>query len=115
MTGFRFRDPQRRPALHAEVQLWHELDRARLDIYQKAVRPYLKAVNRADVSPEADLAVQHQARVRCAERHLPMNPVADFGVVRLIGEAREAVGRLVNPAALGWLPDVRDHFKILEQ
>jgi hypothetical protein len=105
-------DSQLRAALHAEVQLWHELDRVRLGIYQRAVRPYMLAVKRAGVSPGAALAVQHQARVRCAERHLPMNPLADFGVLRLIADAREALAQLVNPASLAWLPDVREHFKV---
>jgi hypothetical protein len=31
-------------ALHAEIQFWHELDRVRLYIYERAVRPYLLAV-----------------------------------------------------------------------
>jgi hypothetical protein len=38
------RDSRLRSALHAEVQFWHELDRARLGGYQKAVRPYMRAV-----------------------------------------------------------------------
>jgi hypothetical protein len=106
-------DSRLRSALHAEVQFWRELDRARLGIYQRAVPPYMKAVKRAGVSLGAALAVQHQARVRCAERHLPMNPLADFGVHRLIAEARKALTQLVNPAALAWLPDVQNHFKVM--
>jgi hypothetical protein len=44
-----------------------------------------------------------------------MNPLADFGAHRLIADAREALGQLVNPAALAWLPDVRNHFKIPQE
>ena len=107
-------DSRLRLALHAEVQLWHELDRVRLGIYQKAVRPYMRAVKRAGLAPDAKLAVQHQIRIRCAEKWLPRNPLADYGVSRLIDDAREATAQLVNPAALAWLPDVSDHFKVWE-
>lgn len=106
------RDPRLRSALHAEIQFWHELDRVRLRIYQRAVRPYMRAVTRARLSPSMGLAVQHETRVRCAEKHLPLNPLADYGSIRLIEEARAAVAELVNSAALGWLPDVRKHFKV---
>jgi hypothetical protein len=39
-------DPRLRAALFAEIQFWHELDRARLRIYEKAVRPYMMAVKK---------------------------------------------------------------------
>jgi hypothetical protein len=55
---------------------------------------------------------QHQTRVRCAEKYLPVNPLKDYGVPRLIEDAREALAQLVNPAALAWLPEVREHFKV---
>ena len=102
-------DPRLRSALHAEIQFWHELDRVRLGIYQKAVRPYMRAVTRA---PEMALAVQHKARVGCAEEHLPLNPLVDFGSMRLIEHARASAAELVHPTALAWLPDVREHFKL---
>ena len=108
-------DPRLRSALHAEVQFWHELDRVRLGIYQKAVRPYMRAVTRARLSPEMGLTVQHETRVRCAEEHLPLNPLVDYGAIRLIEDARAAVAELVNPAALAWLPDVREHFNIVAE
>jgi hypothetical protein len=113
VLGLALRDDSHlRSALYAEIQLWHELDRARLGIYQRAVRPYMKAVRKAGITPRATLAIQHEARLSCAERYLPMNPLADFGVVRLIADACEALRQLVNPAALAWLPDVRNHFKV---
>jgi hypothetical protein len=109
-------DSRLRSALHAEVQLWHELDRARLGIYQRAVRPYMLAIRRAHLSPGSELAVQYETRVRCAEHHLPLNPLADYGLTRVLEDARAALAGLVNPAVnpatLGWLPDVREHFKI---
>ena len=107
-------DARLRSALHAEVQFWHELDRARLGIYHRAVRPYMLAVKRSGLSPGAPLGLQHETRVRCAEEYLPANPLADYGVGRMIDDAREALAQLVNPAALAWLPEVRKHFKLSE-
>ena len=107
-------DSRLRSALHAEVQLWHELDRIRLGIYHNAVRPYMLAVKRSRLASTAALADQHQMRVRCAEKHLPVNPVAEYGVARLVDDARASLAQLVNPAALAWLPEVREHFMVWE-
>ena len=106
-------DARLHAALYAEVQFWHELDRARLRIYEKAVRPYLMAVKKARVPTVAALATQHAIRVRCAENHLPTNPLNDYGIERMIAEAREALGQIVQPSALAWLPDVREQFRIV--
>ena len=106
-------DSRLHAALYAEVQFWHELDRARLRIYEKAVRPYLMAVKKARVPTGAALATQHEIRVRCAENHRPTNPLRDYGIERMIGEAREALGQIVQPSALAWLPDVREQFRIV--
>ncbi|PWU10476.1 MAG: hypothetical protein C5B50_25585 [Verrucomicrobia bacterium] len=107
-------DLRLRSALHAEVQLWHELDRARIRVYLGAARPYASAVSKARLAPGAALEVQHRTRLQCAQEHLPSNPLEDYGVGRLINDARTALKRLVNPAALAWLPDVRDHFKLTQ-
>jgi hypothetical protein len=106
-------DSRLHAVLYAEVQFWHELDRARLGIYQKAVRPYLMAVKKAHVPTGSALATQHEIRVRCAEKHLPTNPLGDYGIERMIVEAQEALREMVQPAALAWLPDVREQFKLV--
>lgn len=103
-------DIRLRPALQAEIQFWHELDRARLRIYEKAVRPYLMAVKKSPLPSGATLVAQHAIRVRCAEDCLPMNPLGDYGVTRMIAEARDAVAQIMNPASLAWLPEVLEHF-----
>lgn len=107
-------DPRLRAALHGEIQFWHELDRVRLRIYQRAVRPYWQTLKRSRLSRSAGLAVQHEMRIRCAEKRLPMDPLAEYGVGRMITEARDAVAQLVNPSALKWLPDVSGHFRLTE-
>ena len=107
-------DPRLRMALHAEVQFWQELDRARLRIYEHPLRSYMVAVRRASNKATGNLRSNHEVRVRCAEQHLPINPLRDYGVERMIRDAREALAQLVHPAALEWLPDVREHFKVSE-
>jgi len=108
-------DPRLRPALRAELEYWHELDRVRLGIYERAVRPYRLAAQKARLRPDAGLSDQHDLRVRCAEKHLPLNPLRDFGVNRMISEARAALAQTINPAAMTWLPDVREHFTLLAE
>ena len=105
-------DSRLHAALYAEVQFWHELDRARLRIYEKAVRPYLMAVKKAHVPAGAVLATQHEIRVRCAENHLPTNPLHDYGIDQMISDARAALGEMVQPSTLAWLPDVCEQFKV---
>ncbi len=107
-------DPNLRPALRAEIEYWHELDRVRLSIYENAVRRYMVEVRKSRLPSGAGLPAQHDLRVRCAEKYLPMNPLRDYGLTRMISEAREALAQIINPAAMAWLPDVREHFKLLE-
>jgi hypothetical protein len=106
-------DSRLHAVLYAEVQFWHELDRARLHIYEKAVRPYRMAVKKARVPAGTALATQHEVRVRCPENHLPPTPLHDYGIERMIAEAREALGQIVQPSALAWLPDVHEQFRIV--
>ena len=109
------KDSRLRPALHAEIQFWHELDRIRLHIYERAVRPYWTALRKSRLPSGTPLAVQHAIRVRCAENHLPVDPLRDYGVDRLMAEAREALAQMVHPSAAAWLPDVRGHFKLYSE
>jgi hypothetical protein len=104
-------DPRLRSALHAEVQFWHELDRVRLRLYEKAIRVYMQAVKRSSEAADAPMALQHETRLLCAEKYLPLNPLADYGVTRMIEDAKQALAQLTNPAALEWLPEVQDHFR----
>ncbi len=106
------KDPRLRPALRAEIEYWHELDRVRLRVYEKAVRRYLVEVRKSRLPPGAGLAAQHELRVRLAEKHLPLSPLRDYGVSRMISEAREALARLIQPAMMAWLPEVRQHFTL---
>jgi hypothetical protein len=107
-------DPNLRAALRAEIEYWHELDRVRMSIYENAVRRYMVEVRKSRLPPGAGLPAQHGLRVRCAEKHLPMNPLRDYGLGRMISEAGETLAQIINPAAMAWLPNVREHFKLLD-
>jgi hypothetical protein len=103
-------DPRLRAALHAEMQFWHELDRSRIRIYERAVRPYLVAVRKGRVQGRP-LDAEHQIRLACAEQHLAQHPLRDYGEDKMIEDARRAVSELIHPDAIQWLPDVREYFK----
>lgn len=101
-------------ALFAERTFWQELDRIRIKIYRAALRPFVLVMGRTGQAPEAGLADQHRARVKCAETNLKPKPIAEYGVERMIEEARTSTAALVNPEGMEWLPNVRSYFKYLE-
>jgi len=105
-------DPRLRTALVVEIHFWHELDRIRMRIYEQAVRPYRASVTSEHLRNECDLLVQHQARVRCAEQNLPINPLAAYGFENLLSEALDSV-RGLGEKWLRLLPDVRENFEEL--
>ena len=61
-----------------------------------------------------DLDRQHEVRVGHAEALLPTSPLRDYGLQRLVAEARSKAGSLVAAGALDWLPDASLHFVGLE-
>src|ERR1035437_5780332 len=73
-------------------------------------RPYMLAVKRDRRSNDPALHTQHLARVEYAERLLPVNPLRQYGLERLVAEAQAQAARFVLPGALAWLPDVRGCF-----
>jgi hypothetical protein len=52
------------------------------------------------------------ARVRCAEEHLPINPLHEYGFDRMLSEAYDGVGDL-GEKWLDLLPDVCENFEEL--
>ena len=106
-------DGRLKQALRVEREFWEELDRARLRVYEQAVRPYHAAVRKARLPPDASLSAQHEARVQCAEQFLALNPLRVHGLEALIQESRTELLKLFPPALLEWLPDVRDNFRLL--
>jgi hypothetical protein len=106
----RSRDARFRPALLAEVHFWQELDRLRLQIFQRAARPYAASV-RASNEP-TELRAQHALRLELAAAHLPQRPLQDYGITAFVEEARKRVEQLVRPELMDWLPDVKKFFTI---
>jgi hypothetical protein len=102
-------DPRLRAAVYAEMQFWHELDRVRIGIYERADRAYLVAVRKGRVQGRP-LDAEHQIRVACAEQHLPQRPLHEYGEGKMIEDARRALSELIHPDATQWLPDGREYF-----
>lgn len=94
-----------------EVEFWMHLDRLRLRIYEAGVSRYSSALRGDERLRAAPLRVQHAVRVEHATQLLPPNPLGDYGVGRLISEARAATAMGLDPTLLAWLPDARIHFR----
>ena len=102
-------DPRLAGALNAERKLWEELDRGRIHIMEKALRPYVSAVRAERAGRKLGLQDDHDLRLRCALEHLPLAPVQGYGLDLLIKESRRSLveSGLIPEAGLDWLPDVR--------
>ena len=108
------RDPRLDIALRGEVEFWQQLDHVRMQVYRQAVRSYVVAVKKDSRSDASGMRTQHQARVEHAERLLAMNPLRDFGIGRLVADARSRAERMAPIGSLEWLPDVTGNFVGLE-
>jgi hypothetical protein len=107
-------DPRLELAVFGETVFWQMLDRLRTQVYQRALRKYFTAVKKDPQADSPDLDRQHEVRVRHAEQLLPTSPLRDYGLERLVAEARSKAGALVAAGALDWLPDASLHFVGLE-
>jgi hypothetical protein len=105
------RDRRLEHALHVEKLYWSALDRVRLRVYERAVRPYAAAVRRARMPKDASLELQHEVRLELARSLLPRNPLREYGLPALVRDARAAVTRLVPGAEMDFLPDVAENFR----
>ena len=108
------RDDRVEAVLFAERQLWVELDRLRIRIYERALRPYVVAVRKEQIPEASPLALQHEIRLRRAEAALRLSPLLEYGLERYVEEARSATAKLVQPDSLRWLPNVSVHFNYLK-
>ena len=92
-------------ALVAEQLYLQQLDRLRIQIYQKAVRPYSAAVRDSGLL-KLDLLQQQPFRLELAEEYLPSRPLYSIGFDSYVEQARAAVELVVQPTLLEFLPDV---------
>ena len=97
--------------LLAERAFWSELDELRVRIFQTHLRPYVSAVRKAS-GGRRDLSVaeSHAIRLECAGRHLPQLPLRDYGLARMIAEARANVAVTIGADVIEWLPTAEGHF-----
>jgi hypothetical protein len=102
-------------ALKGEIEFWNRLDQLRVKVYERAVRPYKLAVKRDHHSSAPSLAVQHQVRLEHAEQLLPVSPLRQYGIQRLIDEAQAQAARFLPAGALRWLPDAGQCFNLLAE
>ncbi len=97
-------------AVYGEITFWQELNRNRMRVHESGVKQYLQAVKRDARADDADLLVQHETRVKYAESLLPQCPLSEYGLDRLVSEARESAAMYLAPGAVDWLPNIADHF-----
>jgi hypothetical protein len=109
-------DPRTVGALNAERKLWEELDRRRIQLLERQLRPYVSAMRKELADRELSLQEEHAVRVACASRLLPANPLKDYGLDKYISEARTSLvaSGLIPESGLTWLPEVRSYFHWLE-
>lgn len=108
------RDDRMEGVLFAERQLWVELDRLRIQIYERALRPYVVAVRKSQIAEATPLAQQHEMRLCCAAAALRVSPLVEYGLDRHVEEARRATAKLVQSESLQWLPNVSAHLNYLK-
>jgi hypothetical protein len=110
------RDAHTAGALNAERKFWEELDRLRIHILERHLRPYVSAVRKTRRTRTLSLEAEHVLRVDCARQHLPENPLREYGVEKYIADAKQnlAVRKFLPEEALTWLPDVTIYFSWLK-
>jgi hypothetical protein len=110
-------DPRTAGALNAERRFWEELDRRRIQILERHLRPYVSAVRKARHNLQLSFQEEHLLRVTCASKLLPVNPLKDYGLRKHIDEAKEALVRsgIVPEAALTWMPEAMIYFDWLNK
>lgn len=106
------RDPRAAGAIQVERLLWEELDRVRIRILERHLRPYVACVRKVRLGRKLPLRDDHALRVDCATRHLPANPLKDYGIQKHIEDAKAALFNtgLLSENALTWLPEVMVYF-----
>jgi hypothetical protein len=110
------RDRRMDAAIRGEQMFWEELDRRRIQILERVLRPYVSAVRKARFGRQLSLRDDHHVRIECANCCLPANPLKEYGLQHYIQEARARLPDLgLIPDALTWLPDVTKYFEWLNK
>jgi hypothetical protein len=97
--------------VQTEIEFWSHLDKIRLKIYQDSHVEYGRRVLKIPSSKSNQLLSQHRLRVKTAEQCLPERPLEDYGIDRMVDEARQATALGLDPIILQYLPQVKSHFQ----
>jgi hypothetical protein len=103
-------DPRLKQAVFGEVTFWQELDRHRIRLHEGFIKKYMLAVKRDPAVRDPELLTQHTLRVKHAETLLPHCPILDYGIDRLIADAKQSTAELVASEVLNWLPNIKENF-----
>ncbi len=66
-------------AIHAETVFWHRLDACRIQLYERALRPYVSAVRKIIARRPMTVTASHEIRMDCADRLLLPSPIVTHG------------------------------------
>jgi hypothetical protein len=111
------RDSRAAGALNAERRFWEELDRSRIHILERHLRPYVSCVRKARHNQQLSLREDHSLRIACASQFLPVNPLKEYGLKKYIDEAKATLVKsgIIPETALTWLPDTMIYFDWLNK
>ncbi len=101
-----------------QLQLFYEeLDRRRLQLLERNLRPYVAAMRKQRSRRELPLLAEHRLRLDCASTHLPVHPLRDYGIEKYLRETKAALVQsgVLPEQALAWLPEVGLYFDWLNQ
>jgi hypothetical protein len=90
---------------------WPTSDSAKpfLDVF--SVPPRVSSPWKIPSTKSIRLNAQHEQRVKIAEQYLPEHPIEDYGIDRVVAEARQATALGLDPIVLQYLPQVKSHFQ----
>ncbi|MEO8351917.1 MAG: hypothetical protein ABI680_09305 [Chthoniobacteraceae bacterium] len=110
-----FRDTiQVKRLLLAERLFWSEIDELRVKIFQKRLRAYLSAVRKSSGGRrDLPLPESHAIRVECARRFLSERPLRDYGLEKMVADARTNVRVTLGDDVIDWLPAAEGNFYAL--
>lgn len=74
--------------------------------FSAVVRPTVRSTHTAC---QISLAESHEIRVACALRHLPWQPLRDYGIERMIREAKADVAATIHEDVGEWRPPAEHH------
>jgi hypothetical protein len=97
--------------IQTEIEFWSNLDKIRLKIYQDNHVEYGRRALKIPSTKSIRLMAQHEQRVKFAKQYLPEHPLEDYGIDRMVDEARQATALGLDPIVLQHLPQVKSHFQ----